>query len=988
MRSRMLFALWVLALVAMSHSAWAQCPPTAPTFVFPGSGAYSVDEGSTVPVAVTGGGPLYEWDADCNGVTPSRGDHIGPSSSVFTAQDRDGPSVVRFCVRSFNPTCPMGMQFSAFSETPVRVTNAPPTITTNQLPTAVETLPYSITLAATDPANPPTASMVRDPLMWSAAGLPAGLSINAATGEISGTPTVNGVFTVTVTATDGDGGSNTVMLRLFVAPMASGSPMRCGTPTITPAGVGGGFFVDEGSSTRLNAVTASPACQCQIAWDIGCDGSVDLINPVVGVSAQGLDGPPNSIPVCATAVVAGGAGGMVCLPSERARVSVQVVNVAPTITTMSLPAGSVGVPYVAQVEATDPANPPLAGGYQDAFTWSAIGLPPGLSINPSTGVISGTPSMMGVFPVTVTVVDGDGGTATTVLRIVIDGAMMGMACPNPVLSLAGMRPMVNEGGSTTLMASLPAPSCACVIQWDVDCNGMVDGTGNSFTLSGVNRDGPSGLVLCLRAIHALTSTCTMPSGDVRTDVAVLNVPPTITTMALPMGAIGVPYTATVTASDPANPPIASSVQDPIRWSAAGLPPGLSIDMNTGVISGTPSSMASPRCYEVRVTAEDGDGGSDTRVLQLCLLMVPPMSCAPALPASDGWTAPEGGSTTLTVAFGAGGSCGCTVEWDFGCDGSVDATGLMVPFSAVGLDGPSLRNVCWVSRPSPMGPCTGPSPSSTNVVRITNVAPTITTMSIPDAMVGVSYSTTITATDPANPPVSMSVQDPLVWSLMGAPSWLSINPMTGVISGTPPMSAAGMTFTFTVNVNDGDGGTTSRSYQLRVLPMGMMDGGVDSGVDSGVDASLVDARPDVPIDVMPDIGVDGGVDASADAVDASVDTSIADSATDAIEVDAVLPDGSVDDVVVVDASIDAGDDVSVTDASIDDAPPSDGAVARDARPADGASSDGGAGMLTGDGTCACRAAGAPASRSSARAQALLTLMALAWVARKRSRRRTR
>lgn len=36
------------------------------------------------------------------------------------------------------------------------------------------------------------------------------------------------------------------------------------------------------------------------------------------------------------------------------------------------------------------------------YTWSASGLPPGLSINSSTGVISGTPTAVGAYTVTIT----------------------------------------------------------------------------------------------------------------------------------------------------------------------------------------------------------------------------------------------------------------------------------------------------------------------------------------------------------------------------------------------------------------------------------------------------------------------------------------------------------------------------------------------------------------------------------------------------------
>jgi large repetitive protein len=53
---------------------------------------------------------------------------------------------------------------------------------------------------------------------WSASGLPAGLSINADTGEISGTPTAFGAFPVKVTVTDALGFTDTADATLTVAP--------------------------------------------------------------------------------------------------------------------------------------------------------------------------------------------------------------------------------------------------------------------------------------------------------------------------------------------------------------------------------------------------------------------------------------------------------------------------------------------------------------------------------------------------------------------------------------------------------------------------------------------------------------------------------------------------------------------------------------------------------------------------------------------------
>lgn len=78
-------------------------------------------------------------------------------------------------------------------------TNANPVVTnpgnkTTQINTAV-----NLQIQATDANN--------DPLTYAASGLPTGLSIGASNGLIAGTPTVAGTSNVTVTVTDGKGGS-------------------------------------------------------------------------------------------------------------------------------------------------------------------------------------------------------------------------------------------------------------------------------------------------------------------------------------------------------------------------------------------------------------------------------------------------------------------------------------------------------------------------------------------------------------------------------------------------------------------------------------------------------------------------------------------------------------------------------------------------------------------------------------------------------------
>ena len=60
-----------------------------------------------------------------------------------------------------------------------------------------------------------------------------------------------------------------------------------------------------------------------------------------------------------------------------------------SVTTTSLPYGTVGSGYSAQLSAS---------GGSGTYTWSATGLPAGLSVNDRTGVIGGTPTQGGRSP--------------------------------------------------------------------------------------------------------------------------------------------------------------------------------------------------------------------------------------------------------------------------------------------------------------------------------------------------------------------------------------------------------------------------------------------------------------------------------------------------------------------------------------------------------------------------------------------------------------
>ncbi|GHU94006.1 hypothetical protein FACS1894156_1660 [Bacteroidia bacterium] len=152
------------------------------------------------------------------------------------------------------------------------------------------------------------------------------------------------------------------------------------------------------------ALTGTIAAGATITYTSSDETVVKIINDTAVALAAG-----------SATITASFAGNATINPATNVVKNVTVtMGTAPTITTTSLPAGTVGAAYSQTLTAT--GSTPI--------TWSVtVGtLPAGLSLNASTGVISGTPSAAGASTFTVQAANGTSPDDTKELSITINAA--------------------------------------------------------------------------------------------------------------------------------------------------------------------------------------------------------------------------------------------------------------------------------------------------------------------------------------------------------------------------------------------------------------------------------------------------------------------------------------------------------------------------------------------------------------------------------------
>ena len=222
------------------------------------------------------------------------------------------------------------------------------------------------------------------PTSYAASGLPGGLSINTSTGVISGTPNVTGSFNATVSATNAKGTGNAT-LAFTINPVIS-APVITST-TSANGSVGSAFSYQVTASNGPASYAATGLYQAGLT-----------VNTTTGL----ISGTPNTAGTFTSTISATNTAG-----TGSATLTLTINPPAPAITSASTASGAQNSAFSYQITAS---NSPTS--------YAASGLPAGVSVNTSTGLISGTPTVSGNFNATISATNAGGaGSATCAITL-------------------------------------------------------------------------------------------------------------------------------------------------------------------------------------------------------------------------------------------------------------------------------------------------------------------------------------------------------------------------------------------------------------------------------------------------------------------------------------------------------------------------------------------------------------------------------------------
>lgn len=695
-------------------------PPLSITTASLPSGISGKGFTSAVTMAATGGVEPYTWSlaiGSLNGLTlNSNGTFSGTFNSVSSATS------VPVTIQVTDSVSTIYRQAYTFTLYPLLQITAP------------STLGYGVAGKAISPITA-TASGASGTPVWSATGLPQGISINASTGVISGSPTVASLTnTSTITVQD---------------PTSGQSASAQFSMPVYPA------LIYNGPSSFGPAVIGQVFPQVQASATGG-----------TGTYAYSATGLPSGLTINASTGVISGT------PNGSAGASSVTVTVSDSASGQTVGSGSLTLQVYTALRLTSPASMPpavqnqtytggtfSATGGSGTYSWSATGLPSGITINTSTGAISGSTATTGSSNVVVTVQDSASGQSASSpslpLTVYTPVSISAPTSFGPAVLNKAFGPVQISatGGSGTYTYSATGLPAGLSVN---SSTGAISGTPN----------GTAGLSSVTVTVADATSGQTVNKSSLA-----LSVYPQITLSGpstLPFGIIGQTYSGTSFT--------ANGGSGTYSFSLTGATSGLSINAS-GQLRGTVSGTAGPTT--VTVALQDSTSGqSISTAFPITLYTYPSVTAPNGLP-----TGVAGKPYQGTNATGSGGSGNFTWSQS-GLPGglSINTSSGAIGGSISGASGTYTVNITLTD--------TVLSVTATKSLTLQVYAPVTITgpASLPAGTYGVSYPATQIQTSGGSGSYS--------WAASNV-AGLSIS-STGIISGTPN---SGGTFQSQVTVYD-------------------------------------------------------------------------------------------------------------------------------------------------------------------------------------------
>ncbi len=332
----------------------------------------------------------------------------------------------------------LALMLSAFAPQAGKAQTGIAIATNATLPDATEGVPYTLRLIVEN-ATPP--------IRWSiGAGLPPEITLDAATGVLSGTPTTRGTYSFTVQVTDANASANkTFTLRVQVPPLV--------ITTFSP-------LFNAVAGFAYSQTFAGSGGTPPYIWSMRPTVPGLTLDRTTGV----LAGTPERAGSHNITVELGDASGTTTSKDFTFTIEepqLRITNSSP------LPPGTVGVSYQQRF---------LATGGRLPYTWAITsGGVPGFTLEAGTGVLSATPTTPGTVNLTVLVRDSTGATASRAFTLAIAAGPLKLTpIPDTLRATAG------EALSLPISASGGVPPYSWAVNGlpeglDIDSSGQITG---------------------------------------------------------------------------------------------------------------------------------------------------------------------------------------------------------------------------------------------------------------------------------------------------------------------------------------------------------------------------------------------------------------------------------------------------------------------------------------------------------------------------------